>query len=73
MCEGVGTNLLNSQTVAIKFVSSHSATRVGRCTDSLRRRERRRNRGRATHPSCATNTEPTRFSPVLVSLAFPLR
>lgn len=75
-----GHNLLNSQTVAIKFVRLLLPLRA-LCSDAggeyeaCRRRMQglmldllrtRRNRARATHLSFATSTVPTRSSPVRV-------
>ncbi len=61
-----GTNLLNNQQVAIKFVRIPMAAS---CSDTLlTRMDGRRNPERAMHPSCEMNTVHTRSSSVAVCL-----
>lgn len=58
-----GTNLLNNQQVAIKFV------RITHNDNSWQMLTRPRNQGKVMRHNCAMNTEPTRFWWAVVSLS----
>ena len=66
-----GTNLLNSQTVAIKFVGSDPCYRRSSRSANISSLKSRRSRGSLMRLSCGTSTDRTRSCPVVVCPDIP--